>query len=1048
MGQSVNTTQGSGITNGAAVDNLRNFTENIKLQAMENGKKFDVKECVRLTSIGCTSEAQAHALVFLKTNDLRSFTDIINSANVEANAIDKDHWVNLPADDEGSNLMEIAIKTRKIKFVQNLINAGARVDIVSQASGYAPPHLAVEQNDAQLLKLLLGNRDECDVNIRAAQFKGGFTPLHIATEKGFLECMKLLLELDETDVDVKDARGVQTPLFIAVKAKNEKAAQMLIENGASLDIKAGRLTVREYFKEAFPHSDPNRIHVIKSREVMLNLADKVFTLLKETELNQNDYGSKLANFKTYMRFIRNLKEQNKIENVFDLACKKGLYEHAEVMLRKGASVNTPNKPILEAAFFGHYKMLRLFKKYNADFSATKDGTKETILHLVLKMKSKFASRTNYEKCLDELLDRTNSNMFIQMKSIINKKDDRSNTSLHYATQKWSQATVRKLLELGANIGIKNHWKELPITKIRPETLESFFSKYCLTADLDVEHEDFSLTFKYDFLAPDIEALPEEFKKKSNDAEEKQDLITSQENPPSHALPETEPLWYMSQSKEHRHLLKHPVITSFLWYKWQRIRRYFNRNLRFTILFVFLLTWYIFKTLGTSSQKSKKDQSELSWYISFLFLAITMFFFIIKDWILDIKNYRRNAAIENAATSKTKSCSMLMTLLISNWVEAVFIAINVSLIIFASSILEFVLGGLLILLLMREMIQMTVSLKRYFSSFENWIELIILVLGTYLLLAKDGSFELKKHLAAFAIVLSWAELIVLFGRHPKLKEYNIYVTMFLKVMKTFFLFFTWYSLFIIAFGLGFFILLHKDTDGIVGEGEVAGEEYAFFDEVWLSLVKTTTMLAGELEFSNIPIDLKSGLAPLAFVFFLSFVFLIVVVLANLLNGLAVSDTGIIREKAEIFSYRSQVETISTFESMLLGDPFDFLSNVPSMLSTIPSGSLLRQLYRNGIMRHFFTKIGATEILLFYKFLPTKSVTITPNREGQDCRCLRVDEMGRDIIAAAKEIVIKQQRAEVSDEECVADKVNALQAQVDRLESNIDLILKKLDKILKI
>merc|ERR1719350_50445 len=132
--------------------------------------------------------------------------------------------------------------------------------------------------------------------------------------------------------------------------------------------------------------------------------------------------------------------------------------------------------------------------------------------------------------------------------------------------------------------------------------------------------------------------------------------------------------------------------------------------------------------------------------------------------------------------------------------------------------------------------------------------------------------------------------------------------------------------------------------------------------------------------------------------------------NLLNGLAVSDTGLIREKAEIFSYRSQVETISTFESMLLGDPFDFLSNVPSMLSNIPSGSLLRQLYRNRILRHFFTKIGATEILLFYKFLPTKSVTITPNREGQDCQCLRVDEMGRDIIASAKDIIISRQNAE--------------------------------------
>ena len=41
------------------------------------------------------------------------------------------------------------------------------------------------------------------------------------------------------------------------------------------------------------------------------------------------------------------------------------------------------------------------------------------------------------------------------------------------------------------------------------------------------------------------------------------------------------------------------------------------------------------------------------------------------------------------------------------------------------------------------------------------------------------------------------------------------------------------------------------------------------------------------------------------FFLSFVFLIVVVLMNLLNGLAVSDTGLIQAKAEIYSYINQV-----------------------------------------------------------------------------------------------------------------------------------------------
>ena len=109
--------------------------------------------------------------------------------------------------------------------------------------------------------------------------------------------------------------------------------------------------------------------------------------------------------------------------------------------------------------------------------------------------------------------------------------------------------------------------------------------------------------------------------------------------------------------------------------------------------------------------------------------------------------------------------------------------------------------------------------------------------------------------------------------------------------------------------------------------------------------------------------------------------------NLLNGLAVSDTGLIRDKAEIFSYRSQVETISTLESMLLGDPFDFLSNVPAVLSSLPSCSLVRQLYRSHSLSRILTKIGGSEILLFYKVFPDKSVTIYPNKRSHNCCGLR-------------------------------------------------------------
>ena len=173
-------------------------------------------------------------------------------------------------------------------------------------------------------------------------------------------------------------------------------------------------------------------------------------------------------------------------------------------------------------------------------------------------------------------------------------------------------------------------------------------------------------------------------------------------------------------------------------------------------------------------------------------------------------------------------------------------------------------------------------------------------------------------------------------------------MFYRVLNSFFFFLLWYSLFIIAFGLGFYIMLHDDSlhNGYGLEDE---DKNKFFNRTWLSLVKTSAMFTGELEFSDLPINQSTSLGMLAYAFFLVFIFLIVVVLMNLLNGLAVSDTNDIKDKAEIYSYISRVETISYLESVLLGDPFDFLSNVPQYLARLPSGSVLRQLYRNPCCR---------------------------------------------------------------------------------------------------
>jgi hypothetical protein len=63
----------------------------------------------------------------------------------------------------------------------------------------------------------------------------------------------------------------------------------------------------------------------------------------------------------------------------------------------------------------------------------------------------------------------------------------------------------------------------------------------------------------------------------------------------------------------------------------------------------------------------------------------------------------------------------------------------------------------------------------------------------------------------------------------------------------------------------------------------------------------------------------------YLFFLAFLFFVVIVLMNLLTGLAVSDVALIKNQAEVISYKSQVNLICTAEAILLDDPYNFLSN---------------------------------------------------------------------------------------------------------------------------
>ena len=151
-----------------------------------------------------------------------------------------------------------------------------------------------------------------------------------------------------------------------------------------------------------------------------------------------------------------------------------------------------------------------------------------------------------------------------------------------------------------------------------------------------------------------------------------------------------------------------------------------------------------------------------------------------------------------------------------------------------------------------------------------------------------------------------------------------------------------------------------------------------------------------------------------------------------------------------TYIIRVETISCFEAVLLGDPFNFLSNWPAvkMLKDIPSFGFCKAMYKNALIRNISHKItGATGILLFYSWLPDKELKLTPNKNNQLCSCAAIESMGQEIIESAKSVVVKKVQDAISkDESEMAEKMRNMEENQKRMQNQITEISSKLDLII--
>ncbi|KAK9870822.1 hypothetical protein WA026_009784 [Henosepilachna vigintioctopunctata] len=201
--------------------------------------------------------------------------------------------------------------------------------------------------------------------------------------------------------------------------------------------------------------------------------------------------------------------------------------------------------------------------------------------------------------------------------------------------------------------------------------------------------------------------------------------------------------------------------------------------------------------------------------------------------------------------------------------------------------------------------------RKFLKFDNLLTMIsliaaivVVVLGEYFGRLKDADAkgpDWMLQVLSFLLLFTWIELMSLLGRLPALGYYAI---MFMSVLKNVLKVLSIFICLLLGFALSFSIQFHHSPE---------------FSNPWKALVKTTVMMAGEFEYTDLfkshSWENEYSLIIARFLFLL-FIVLNSIVLMNLMIALAASDIQTLQVESHARKMKKQAYFLYHMEKVLL------------------------------------------------------------------------------------------------------------------------------------